>query len=153
MSAFELPAATQIMVGLDASSKKQLVEQLAERAADITGLPRRTFFDAIMRRERLGSTAVGDGIALPHIMHPELRENVTILAILDKPVDFDAADKKPVDIICLVAGSENSDVDHLKYLSGMARLLRSDNRCQKLRQASSIEGVMQCFQHPKHAAA
>jgi len=141
MSFTELPATTHIVVGLEASSKKQLVEKLSTYAEDRTGLARRGFFDAIMRRERLGSTAVGAGIALPHIVHPALNETITIFVLLAAPVSFDAADNKPVDIVCFIAGPEHTDCDHLKAVSGMAKLLRDSEICSRLRSAASAEDV------------
>jgi PTS system nitrogen regulatory IIA component len=153
MSSTELPAATHILVGLEASSKKQLVEHLATRAADLTDLAQRALFDAIMRRERLGSTAIGQGIALPHIAHAGLEQTLTILAVLKSPVDFDAADNQPVDVVCLVAGPEHADFDHLKCVSSMARLLRADGVCQNLRTAVSAEDALRILQAPKKAEA
>ena len=137
----ELPDNTCIMFGLEASSKKLLVEKLATCAEDRTGLARREFFDAIMRRERLGSMAVGAGTALPHIVHPALSETITILALLASPISFDAADSKPVDIVCFIAGPEHTDCDHLKAVSGMAKLLRDDKTCGRLRSANSVNDV------------
>ena len=141
MSYTELPATTHIVVGLEASSKKQLVEKLSTYAEDLTGLARRGFFDAIMRRERLGSTAVGAGIALPHVVRPALNETITIFALLATPVSFDAGDNKPVDIVCLIAGPEHTDCDHLKAISAMAKLLQDTEKCSRLRAARSIEDV------------
>ena len=149
----ELPATAYIMVGLEASSKKQLFEKLATCAEDRTGLARREFFDAIMRRERLGSMAVGAGIALPHIVHPALSETITIFALLASPISFDAADSKPVDIICFIAGPEHTDCDHLKAVSGMAKLLRDDKICSRLRSANSVNDVAKALFEETTASA
>ena len=124
MSIIDFLVADQIMVGVACSSKKQLIEQLAERAAELTGLCQRSLFEIAMRRERLGSTAIGSGIAIPHAVHQDLTSTMGIIAVLTSLVDFDAQDRKPVDIVCLVIGPQNADSDHLKCVSSVARSLR-----------------------------
>ena len=137
MSIIDYLAADQIMVGVAGSSKKQLIEQLTERAAELTGLCRRSLFEIVMRRERLGSTAIGNGIAIPHAVHQDLTRTVGIIAVLTSPVDFDAQDCKPVDIVCLVIGPQNADNDHLKCLSSVARSLREVAICDQIRTAKT----------------
>ena len=137
MSIIDYIAADQIMVGVAGSSKKQLIEQLTERAAELTGLCRRSLFEIVMRRERLGSTAIGNGIAIPHAVHRDLTRTVGIIAVLTSPVDFDAQDRKPVDIVCLVIGPQNADNDHLKCLSSVARSLREVAICDQIRTAKT----------------
>ena len=137
MSIIHYIAANQIMVGVAGSSKKQLIEQLTERAAELTGLCRRSLFEIVMRRERLGSTAIGNGIAIPHAVHQDLTRTVGIIAVLTNPVDFDAQDRKPVDIVCLVIGPQNADNDHLKCLSSVARSLREEAICDQIRAAKT----------------
>ena len=137
MSIIDYIAADQIMVGVAGSSKKQLIEQLTERAAELTGLCRRSLFEIVMRRERLGSTAIGNGIAIPHAVHQDLTRTVGIIAVLTSPVDFDAQDRKPVDIVCLVIGPQNADNDHLKCLSSVARSLREEAICDQIRAAKT----------------
>ena len=99
MSIIHYIAANQIMVGVTGSSKKQLIEQLAERAAELTGLCQRSLFEIVIRRERLGSTAIGNGIAIPHAVHQDLTRIMGIIAVLTSPVDFNAQDRKPIDIV------------------------------------------------------
>ena len=137
MSIIDYIAADQIMVGVAGSSKKQLIEQLTERAAELTGLCRRSLFEIVMRRERLGSTAIGNGIAIPHAVHQDLTRTVGIIAVLTRPVDFDAQDRKPVDIVCLVIGPQNADSDHQKCLSSVARSLREATISNQLRAAKT----------------
>ena len=133
MSITDYLAADQIMVGVVGRSKKQLIEQLAERAAELTGLCQRSLFEIVMRRERLGSTAIGNGIAIPHAVHQDLTRTMGIIAVLTSPVDFDAQDCKPVDIVCLVIGPQNADSDHLKCVSSVARSLRKVAVCEQIR--------------------
>ena len=137
MSIIDYIAADQIMVGVAGSSKKQLIEQLTERAAELTGLCRRSLFEIVMRRERLGSTAIGNGIAIPHAVQLALTRTVGIIAVLISPVDFDAQDRKPVDIVCLVIGPQNADNDHLKCLSSVARSLSEVAICDQIRAAKT----------------
>ena len=137
MSIIDYLAADQIMVGVAGSSKKQLIEQLAERAAELTGLCQRSLFEIVMRRERLGSTAIGNGIAIPHAVHQDLTRVMGIIAVLTSPIDFDAQDRKPVDIVCLVIGPQNADSDHLKCVSSVARSLREASICDQIRAAKT----------------
>ena len=137
MSIIDYLAADQIMVGVAGSSKKQVIEQLADRAAKLTGLCQRSLFEIVMRRERLGSTAIGNGIAIPHAVHQDLTCTMGIIAVLTSPVDFDAQDRKPVDIVCLVIGPQNADNDHLKCLSSVARSLREVGICDQIRAAKT----------------
>ena len=90
-----------------------------------------------MRRERLGSTAIGSGIAIPHAVHQDLTRTMGIIAVLTTPVDFDAQDHKPVDIVCLVIGPQNADSDHLKCVSSVAKSLREVAICDQLRAAKT----------------
>ncbi|MEX6508537.1 PTS IIA-like nitrogen regulatory protein PtsN [Jiella sp. M17.18] len=134
------PAA--ILPSLRANSKKQVLQALAEKAAAITGRPDREIFETILGREKLGSTAVGNGIAIPHGKLPELERIVGVFARLAKPVDFDALDDQPVDIVFLLLAPEGSGADHLKALSKVARLLRNGDTVDKIRQASPDAGVI-----------
>lgn len=153
MSIIDYLAADQIMVGVAGSSKKQVIEQLAERAANLTGLGQRSLFEMIMRRERLGSTAIGGGIAIPHAVHADLSRTIGIIAVLTTPVDFDSADKKPVDIVCLVIGPQHADSDHLKCVSSVAKSLREVAICNQLRNANTPEALLQCLATRSDVAA
>jgi PTS system nitrogen regulatory IIA component len=110
-----------ILPGLKANSKKQLLQLLAERAASITGLQEREIFDTILQRERLGSTGVGNGIAIPHGKLAGVKRITGVFARLDTPVDFEALDDEPVDLVFLLLAPEGAGADHLKALSRIAR--------------------------------
>ena len=90
-----------------------------------------------MRRERLGSTSVGNGVAIPHAVHQDLTRTMGIITILTSPVDFDAQDRKPVDIVCLVIGPQNANSNHLKCVSSVARSLRKVAICDQIRAAKT----------------
>jgi len=153
MSIIDYIAADQVMVGVVSSSKKQLIEQLAERGAVLTGISQRSLFEMIMRRERLGSTAIGDGIAIPHAVHDDLTRTIGIIAVLATPIDFDAADKKPVDIVCLVIGPQDADSDHLKCVSSVAKSLGDVAVRNQLRQAKTAEALLQSLAARSDVAA
>jgi PTS system nitrogen regulatory IIA component len=153
MSIIYYLTADQIMVGVASSSKKQVIEQLAERTAELTGLCQRSLFNIVMRRERLGSTAIGGGIAIPHAVHHDLTRTIAIIAVLTDPVDFDAQDRKPVDIVCLVIGPQNADSDHLKCVSSVARSLREVATCDQLRAAKTSTELLGCFGNAGDVAA
>jgi PTS system nitrogen regulatory IIA component len=118
---------------LRASSKKQLLQELAARAADRQGLDAREVFEALMDRERLGPTAMGRGVAIPHARLPGVSRISGYFARLDKPVAFDAADDQPVDLVFLLLAPEDAGADHLRALARVSRLLRDEGRCAKLR--------------------
>jgi PTS system nitrogen regulatory IIA component len=113
-----------IMPALRANSKKQLLQLLAEKAAQVTGLPEREIFDTILQRERLGSTGVGNGIAIPHGKLAGVKRITGVFARLESPVDFEALDDQPVDLVFLLLAPEGAGADHLKALSRIARVLR-----------------------------
>jgi PTS system nitrogen regulatory IIA component len=106
-----------------------------------------------MRRERLGSTGIGSGIAIPHAVHHDLTRTMGIIAVLTKPVDFDAQDRKPVDIVCLVIGPQNADSDHLKCVSSVARSLREVAICNRLRTAKTPHELLGCLRNASDVAA
>ena len=126
----ETPA---ILPALKANSKKQLLQLLAEKAASLTGIPEREIFDTILQRERLGSTGVGNGIAIPHGKLPGVKRITGIFARLEIPVDFEALDDQPVDLLFLLLAPEGAGADHLKALSRIARVLRDRDIVTKIR--------------------
>lgn len=130
-----------IMPALKANSKKQLLQQLAERAASITGIPEREIFDTVLQRERLGSTGVGNGIAIPHGKLSSLPSIVGIFARLDTPVDFEALDDQPVDLVFLLLAPEGAGADHLKALSRIARVLRDHDMVSRIRASDSASAI------------
>lgn len=124
-----------------ANSKKQLLLELAARAAKLTGLPEREIFDVILQRERLGSTGVGNGIAIPHGKLGNLTSLVGIFARLDTPVDFEALDDQPVDLVFLLLAPEGAGADHLKALSRIARVLRDHDMVTRIRATESASAI------------
>jgi PTS system nitrogen regulatory IIA component len=113
-----------VIPSLRATTKKQVLHELSLKAAELSGCDAREIFDALLHRERLGSTGIGDGIAIPHGKLHKIKTILGIFARLERPVDFDALDGAPVDLIFLIVTPESSGADHLKALACAARILR-----------------------------
>jgi nitrogen PTS system EIIA component len=134
-----------IAPSLKANSKKQALQDLAAQAARLVGRDEREIFDTLLQRERLGSTGIGEGIAIPHGKLPKLGRLFGLFARLDRPIDFDALDGEPVDLVFLLIAPETAGADHLKALARVARVLRDPLTAQKLRSsrdASALYAVL-----------
>jgi len=143
-----------IMPAIKANSKKQLLQLLSERASAITGIPEREIFDTIQQRERLGSTGVGNGIAIPHGKLAGVKSITGVFAKLDTPVDFEALDDEPVDLVFLLLAPEGAGADHLKALSRIARVLRDGETVAKVRGTRDASAIHTLFsQTPGSQAA
>ncbi len=118
---------------LNPVSKKQVFSVLAKHVADLTDLSENQVFEALLHREKLGSTGIGNGIAIPHAKFKSLKRLVGLFARLDKPIEFEALDDTPVDLIFVLLAPEGAGADHLKGLAQIARALRDPNRLVKLR--------------------
>ncbi len=130
-----------VIANLRITSKKQALQELAKRGAELTGEPERAIFEILIERERLGTTGVGNGIAIPHGKLPGLDRLYVLFARLETPVDFDAIDEQPVDLICVLLAPETAGADHLKALARVSRLLRDRAVCEKLRGTDSAEAL------------
>lgn len=126
---------------LHATSKKQALQELAKHAASLTELHERTIFDVLLERERLGTTGVGNGIAIPHGKLPGIDRLYGLFARLETPIDFDAIDEQPVDLIFMLLAPENAGADHLKALARVSRLLRDKASCEKLRGSDRADAL------------
>ena len=122
-----------VMPALKVGSKKQLLQELAGRAAQEYGLNTRAVIDGLMAREQLGATAMGDGVAIPHARVAGLSQIVGVFARLVRPVEFDAADGQPVDLVFMLLAPESAGADHLRALARVSRLLRDAGVREKLR--------------------
>ena len=122
-----------VLASVKASGKKALLAELASRAATLFKVDERRLFDRLLERERLGSTGIGGGIAIPHARLAALAKPLGLFARLAQPIDFEAIDERPVDIVFLLAAPEGAGADHLKALARVSRLLRDRNLVEKLR--------------------
>ena len=130
-----------VVADLKATSKKQALQDLAKRAAEVSGLHERAIFDVLLERERLGTTGVGNGIAIPHGKLASLDRLHGLFARLEQPIDFHAIDERPGDLIFVLLAPENAGADHLKALARISRLLRNNGICDKLRGTDSAEAL------------
>lgn len=130
-----------VLAKLRVGSKKQALQELAKRAAAITRLPERQIFDVILERERLGTTGVGGGIAIPHGRLPKLDHIYGIFARLEQPIDFESIDEQPVDLIFMLLAPEAAGADHLKALARVSRMLRDRATTEKLRGSDNAEAL------------
>lgn len=140
-----------VIPNLRVTSKKQALQRLSQKASELTGLHERAIFDVLLEREHLGSTGVGDGIAIPHGKLPQLDRVYGLFARLPDPIDFDAIDEKPVDLVFLLLAPEGAGADHLKTLARVSRLLRDHSVCEKLRGASTPEAIYALIAEPQPA--
>jgi len=119
--------------GLKANSKKQLLQELATLAARGCDLDEREIYDALLQRERLGSTGIGSGLAIPHGRFSGLQQLHGVFARLDRAIDFESVDGVPVDLVFVLLAPEGAGADHLQGLARIARLMRNPSVAQSLR--------------------
>jgi PTS system nitrogen regulatory IIA component len=137
----ELITPEAVVPSLKVNSKKRALQELSDRAGLISGLAPREIFDVLLQRERLGSTGIGEGIAIPHGKLAGAKTMFGIFARLARPIDFHALDGAPVDLICLLIAPETAGADHLKALARMARVLRDPRVTAKLRAARDVSAL------------
>lgn len=130
-----------VLDNVQAGSKRELIQVLSSKIANISGLDERVIFEAVWERENLGSTGYGDGVAFPHARIEGLDKVSAMFARLDDAVDFDSLDGKPVDLVFLLVSPENSGADHLTALATLSRVLKTEGSCEKLRKARSIDDI------------
>ncbi|SFH07739.1 PTS IIA-like nitrogen-regulatory protein PtsN [Palleronia marisminoris] len=137
------PEAIRVIPGM--SSKKRLFNTLSDVAEQVYHLCPESVCDALMERESLGPTAVGQGVALPHARIDSIDRVRGVFLKLERPLDFGAADRQPVDLIFGLFAPEDAGVDHLKALAAVSRTLRDPDLCALLRangDASTIHTVL-----------
>jgi PTS system nitrogen regulatory IIA component len=130
-----------VLACVKASGKKALLAELAAKAAALYKLDERRVFDRLLERERLGSTGIGGGIAIPHGRMAGIDKPVGLFARLGHPVDFDSIDERPVDTVFLLLAPEGAGADHLKALARVSRLLRDRSLVEKLRATESADAL------------
>jgi nitrogen PTS system EIIA component len=137
----DLITPASVIANLRVAGKRQALQELARRAAQLTKHDEREIFEVLWERERLGSTGIGNGTAVPHGKLPRLDRLYGVFARLDKPIDFEAIDDQPVDLIFLLLAPEGAGADHLKALARVSRLFRDRAMCQKLRGTDRAEAL------------
>jgi PTS system nitrogen regulatory IIA component len=134
-----------VLPALRVSGKKQALQELAAHAARLTALPENAIYEALLQRERLGSTGIGEGIAIPHGKLPGLTRIFGLVARLEKPINFEALDGQQVDILFLLLAPEGAGADHLKALARVARVLREPGLIERVRatkDATALYAIM-----------
>ncbi|MBS7540393.1 PTS sugar transporter subunit IIA [Ancylobacter lacus] len=142
MALIDLLTLPAVIPSLRAASKKQALQELASRAADLLRRDEREIFETLNQRERLGSTGVGHGIAIPHGKLPKMERLFGMFARLEKPIDFEALDGEPVDLVFLLLAPEAAGADHLKALARVARLLRDQETAGKIRATRDPQALL-----------
>ena len=129
------------LVNFEASSKKNVLDELSKLAEKDIKIDSRILLEALIKREKLGSTAVGNGIAIPHANCPDIDKPKVFVALLSNSLDFNANDDQPVDIIFLLLAPDNSGSEHLQALALVSRLLRNKELTTKLRGCKNTESA------------
>ena len=142
-----------VLASVKASGKKALLAELASRAATVFKLDERKLFDRLLERERLGSTGIGGGIAIPHGRLGNLDKPLGLFARLIHPVDFDSIDERPVDTVFLLLAPEGAGADHLKALARVARQLRDPEIARRLRDSSDADALYAVLSMPPASTA
>jgi PTS system nitrogen regulatory IIA component len=153
MDLCDLLAQDGIIASLQATSKKHALQELSGIAAERTGLDAREVFNTLLQRERLGSTGLGRGIAIPHVKLAGLKRIFCLFARLDQPIDYESHDNEPVDLIFLLLAPEHAGADHLKALARISRLLREPSTIERLRASRDRAALYSVLTEPAvHAA-
>jgi nitrogen PTS system EIIA component len=137
----ELLVPQAVIPALKVGTKKQALQELAARAATLCGRNEREILEVLTQRERLGSTGIGGGIAIPHGKLARLDRLFGVFARLERAIDFEALDGQPVDLMFLLIAPEGAGADHLRALAQVARLLRDPETARKLRESRDAESV------------
>lgn len=141
MDTVDLLTPNAVIANLRSGSKKQSLQDLSKVSAQLTGIDERQIFEILLERERLGTTGVGNGIAIPHGKLGGLDRLHGVFARLEKPIDFESIDEQPVDLIFLLLAPEGAGADHLKALARVSRQLRDSSFCDKLRGSDSRDAL------------
>lgn len=149
----DLVAPNAILPALKGNNKKQVIQGLAARAAELTGQSEKAILEILLQREKLGSTAVGNGVAIPHGKLPKLGRLFGLFARLERGIDFEALDGQPVDLCFLLLAPEAAGADHLKALARVARLLRDPETARKLRDSRDADALYAVLAMPAASSA
>ena len=148
MEISELISPDSVFARTKTAGKKQILQELSEKASGLTGLASSRIFETLYERERLGSTAMGHGIAIPHGHMDGIHKMTGVFAQLATPIDFDAVDEQNVDLIFLLLAPLGAGADHLKALARVSRLLRNQSLREKLRSAEDAAALYALLTEP-----
>ena len=151
MELSDILAKESVIACAKVSSKRQLLQLLADSAADPASASAQEIFETLNEREQLGSTGLGNGIAIPHGKIAGLNGVTAVFARLDRAIDFDAVDDQPVDIVFMLLAPIGAGADHLKALSRVARVLREDRVVEELRENRDADRIYEILTAPFEA--
>jgi nitrogen PTS system EIIA component len=137
----DLVALDAIIPALKVNGKKQALQEIAAKAAQISNYSEKSIYETLVQREKLGSTGVGNGVAIPHGKLPKLNKLIGLFARLERPIDFESLDGQPVSLIFLLLAPEGAGADHLKALARIARVLRDPDTVRKLAESRDAEAI------------
>ncbi len=135
-----------VLLDLEVKNKKQLLEDLSKNIASIIEEEEREIFNILLEREKLGTTGIGRGVAVPHGKLPKLEKIHLLFARTKKPIEYDSEDKQSVDLFFLLLAPEESGADHLQALSEISKIARNREMRKALRAAKDIEEIIKIFQ-------
>lgn len=151
MDLADLIGPDRVVFAARASSKQQLLQELASRAATLLNLDARAIFSSVQAREELGSAGLGNGFALPHARVEGLDRLFGLFTRLNRPIHFDSIDGKPVDLVFLLLIPPTAGSEHLGALAAVARLLRDQEFAARLRKAASATALCDLLCNPQHS--
>lgn len=138
-------SAADVMIDVRAASKHQLLLEMSRKAARSLGLPSEEMCAELEKREQLGSTGMGGGVAIPHARIPNLERSLAVVARLKTPVNFDAIDGKPVDLVVMLLMPAPQGADHLTMLALIARKLKLKDDVTRMRNAATASEFFEIF--------
>ena len=140
--------ARAVLPEFKATTKKQLLQDLAMSLAGFVAVDKRIIFETLFTREKLGSTGLGQGIAIPHGRIAGLSKVTGLFLKLTTPIDYDAVDGKPVDLVFALLSPDHAGADHLTALAKISRIMRSPSAVSKLRATNTAEGLFAVLTEP-----
>lgn len=153
MNLADIVDAQSVLPNVRAQGKKQLLQELAQALAKTVAIDYRIIFETLLTREKLGSTGIGQGIAIPHGKVATLTRVYGLFARLATPIDFEAVDGQPVDLVFVLLAPDHAGADHLKALARISRLLRDPGVVAKLRGTDTAEGLYAILTEPTATAS
>ncbi|MDE2384147.1 MAG: PTS sugar transporter subunit IIA [Alphaproteobacteria bacterium] len=144
--------ARAVMPQLKALNKKQVLQDIAQQLASLIAIDQRIIFETLLTREKLGSTGLGQGIAIPHGRIPGLSRVTGLFAKLTPAIDYDAVDGKPVDLVFALLSPDHAGADHLTALAKISRIMRTPAALAKLRASNTAEALYAVLTEPVNTA-
>lgn len=140
--------ARAVLPHLSVTNKKQALQSIAQHFAALVAIDQRIIFETLLTREKLGSTGLGQGFAIPHGRLSGIKQVTGLFAKLAQPIDYDAVDGKPVDLVFALLSPDHAGADHLTALAKISRVMRAPSAISKLRATNTAEGLYAVLTEP-----